>query len=67
MTALASPLGQINLYNASLIPARELFSARLIVAWVVVAALLMVAIGWWAVIETSAARFQTSLRIGLPK
>lgn len=52
MTALASPLGQINLYNASLIPARELFSARLIVAWVVVAALLMVAIGWWAVIET---------------
>ena len=48
----AAPLRHINLYNPSLIPAREVFSARLIVAWVVVAAVSMAAIAWWAVLET---------------
>lgn len=45
-------LRQINLYNASLLPTREVFSARLIVGWVVVAAIAMAAVAWWAVIET---------------
>ena len=49
---VASPLRQINLYNPSLIPTREVFSARLIVAWVIVAAIAMAAVAWWAVIET---------------
>ena len=52
MTELAAAsLRQINLYNASLIPTREVFSARLIVTWVVIAALAMAAVGGWAVIE----------------
>ena len=49
---VASKLRQINLYNPSLIPTREVFSARLIVAWVIVAAIAMAAVAWWAVIET---------------
>lgn len=48
----ASPLRQINLYNPSLIPTREIFSARLIVAWVLMAGIAMAAIAWWAVVET---------------
>jgi Tfp pilus assembly protein PilN len=53
MTApVAPPLSQINLYNASLLPTREIFSARLIVAWVAVAVVLMLAVGWWAILET---------------
>lgn len=48
----STPLRQINLYNPALIPARELFSARLIVAWVLVAVVAMIAVAWWAVIET---------------
>ena len=46
-----SQLHQINLYNPSLLPVREVFSARLIVTWVVIAALAMAAVGWWAFIE----------------
>lgn len=49
---VGSPLRQINLYNASLLPTREVFSARLIVGWVVVASIAMAAVAWWAVIET---------------
>lgn len=53
MTAsTASSLSQINLYNLSLLPTREIFSARLIVAWVAVAVILMLAVGWWAILET---------------
>ena len=48
---VASPLRQINLYNASLIPTREIFSARLMVAWVFMAVIAMAAIAWWAVVE----------------
>ena len=48
--AVAS-LRQINLYNPSLLPVREVFSARLIVTWVVIAALAMAAVGWWALLE----------------
>lgn len=57
---VAVQLGQINLHNPSLIPTRELFSARLIVAWAVVAAILMAAIAWWAVIETRNVRREVS-------
>ena len=49
---VGSKLRQINLYNTSLLPTREVFSARLIVGWVVVAAIAMAAVAWWAVIET---------------
>lgn len=49
---VVSPLRQINLVNSSLIPTREIFSARLIVAWVIIAAAAMAAVAWWAVIET---------------
>ena len=53
MTALVIPsLRQINLYNPALIPTREIFSARLIVIWVVVAAVAMAAVAWWAIVET---------------
>lgn len=38
----------INLYNPALRPARESFSARQLLAWVVIAALAMGALGWWA-------------------
>jgi Tfp pilus assembly protein PilN len=48
--AAASP-GQINLYNPSLIPKREHFSARQIAAGVVVALLAMIAVAWWASAE----------------
>lgn len=48
----AMPLRQINLFNPALIPAREIFSARLIVGWVLVAVVAMTAVAWWAVIET---------------
>jgi len=52
MTELAATsVRQINLYNASLIPTREVFSARLIVTWVVIAALAMAGVGWWALLE----------------
>ena len=48
----AASLQQINLYNSTLMPTREIFSARLIVAWVVIAGLAMAAVAWWSVIET---------------
>ncbi len=52
MAALASStLRQINLYNPALLPVREVFSARLIVTWVVIAALAMAAVAWWALLE----------------
>ncbi len=47
------PLRQINLLNPALMPAREIFSARLIVLWVFVAGMAMAVIAWWAVVETS--------------
>lgn len=52
MTELAAAsVGQINLYNASLTPSREAFSARLIMTWVVISALAMAAVGGWALLE----------------
>jgi Tfp pilus assembly protein PilN len=42
---------QINLFNASLVPSKEVFTANRIVIGVVAALLTMVAIGWWAVSE----------------
>lgn len=49
---VGSPLRQINLYNDSLIPKREIFSARQIATWIVIAVTAMAAIAWWAVVET---------------
>lgn len=49
MNALAAPPpGQINLYNAALLPRREHFAAHHIAAGVLVAAIGMSAIAWWA-------------------
>lgn len=47
-----SPLRQINLYNDSLIPKREIFSARQLATWIVIAVIAMLVIAWWAVVET---------------
>ena len=47
-----SPLRQINLYNDALLPKRELFSARQMTTWTVIALISMIAIAWWAVVET---------------
>lgn len=45
---MSAVMQQINLYNPALRPARESFSARQLLAWVVIAALAMGALGWWA-------------------
>lgn len=39
---------QINLYNPALRPVRESFSARQLLVWLVITALLMGGVGWWA-------------------
>lgn len=49
-------LGQINLYNVSLIPKREQFSARQIVAGVVLAAVAMVAVALWSTLQMRSLR-----------
>ncbi len=56
MNASVAAPQQINLYNPALLPAREQFSARQLVAWVVIAASAMAAIAWWAAGETRALR-----------
>lgn len=43
---------QINLFNPSLLPAREPFSSGHLVTWIIVAAIGMIAVGWWAMSET---------------
>ena len=60
---VGSPLHQINLYNSSLLPVREVFSARLIVTWVVIAALAMAAVAWWAVIEKRIVSREVALQL----
>lgn len=47
----AARLAQVNLYNASLVPKREQFSARQIAAGVILAALAMVAVAVWATLQ----------------
>lgn len=54
--ALATSPQQINLYNPSLMPAREHFPARHIVMWIVFAALALGAIAWWAKNESLSLR-----------
>ena len=52
MSAQLRPsIHQINLYNVSLFPAREVFTARRISVGVVAAVLVMTALGWWALAE----------------
>ncbi len=46
-----APKRHINLYNASLVPTKEVFTANRIVFGVLVAGVLMAAIGWWAISE----------------
>lgn len=55
-TLAATPLGQINLYNSSLLPKRENFSARQIAAGVIVAGVAMAAVAWWAALEARTLR-----------
>lgn len=45
---MSAVMQQVNLYNPALRPARESFSARQLLAWVVIAALALGALGWWA-------------------
>jgi len=45
------PIHQINLYNASLLPTQEVFTARRISVGVVATVLIMATIGWWAFAE----------------
>lgn len=45
------PIRQINLYNPSLLPTQEVFTARRISVGVVAAVLIMASIGWWAFAE----------------
>jgi hypothetical protein len=54
--ALATTPQQINLYNPSLMPARERFSARHIVVWIVFTALSLGVFAWWAKNETQSLR-----------
>jgi len=44
---LVSPQ-QINLYNPTLLPSREQFSARQLAIWVVIAVAALAAVAWWA-------------------
>ena len=63
--AVAMPgLRQINLYNATLIPTRELFSARLILWWVVIALLAMAAVARFAYVETQSVSREVTLNAG---
>ncbi len=57
-------LRQINLYNPALIPKRELFSARLILWWLVISILLMAAVGRWALIETRSISREVAIQAG---
>lgn len=52
MSAIAAAPQQVNLYNPTLLPKRERFSARQLVAWVVLALAAMIALAWWAVSQT---------------
>lgn len=51
-----APPRQINLYNASLLPKREQFSARQIATGAIVAAAAIAAVSWWAAKEASTLR-----------
>jgi len=44
---LASPQ-QVNLFNPALLPAREKFSARQLLGWIVFAVVALAAVAWWA-------------------
>jgi Tfp pilus assembly protein PilN len=55
-TPATAPLGQINLYDPSLLPQRERFSARQIAVGVAVTALTMAAIAWWAAMQAGVLR-----------
>lgn len=57
MTAPAAALPrQVNLYNAALLPKREQFSARQIAIGVIVAAVALTAVSWWAANEARTLR-----------
>jgi Tfp pilus assembly protein PilN len=43
---------QVNLLNPALMPATEHFSGRHLLTWILVAAVALVAVAWWAVTET---------------
>jgi len=57
-TPAAAPLGQINLYDPSLLPRRERFSARQIALGVAATAVTMVAIAWWAAMQAGVLRLE---------
>lgn len=59
-STIAAAPQQINLYNPALRPARETFSARQLTAWMVLAALAMGAVGWWATRELRELRREIS-------
>ncbi len=58
MNASVAAARQINLYNPALVPRREQFSARQLVAWVVIAASAMAIIAWWAASQTRSLRHE---------
>lgn len=55
-TLAAAPPRQINLFNPALLPKRESFSARQIAWGVLIAALAMAGIAWWAAREAGTLR-----------
>ncbi len=63
-TTVTTGLRQINLLNPTLLPSRELISARLILIWVVIAILTMTAVGYWAVVETGKLRREVVIQAG---
>ncbi len=56
MATLASLPQQINLFNPSLLPARQRFSARHLASGVVIAVVGLGAVGWWSTSEMRALR-----------
>lgn len=60
----APGLRQINLYNASLMPTREVFSARLILLWVVIVLLAMAAIARFSYVETGNISREVAMHAG---
>ncbi len=49
--SLRAPIGHINLFNPGLAPAKKSFSARSLVLWGTVAAVSMIGVAWWAIVE----------------
>ena len=64
--SLPSPR-QLNLYDASLLPPRHAFSVRQLLAWVLIAALALGGVAWWARTQIGSLRQEIAREAARPR